>query len=68
MKTLINKMTSAVSNAVLFAAAIVMAGLGFALVGTLALFGVLALGVALLAAPFVGRPDVAPQDENVQTA
>jgi len=53
MKNLINKITTAVSGAVLFAAALAMAGLGFAVLGTLALFAIMALGLALLAAPFV---------------
>ncbi len=52
MTNLIHKLSSALSNAVLFAAAVIMAGLGFAVVGTLALFALLAVGVAMIAAPF----------------
>jgi len=54
MTTLINKITTAISGAVLFAAAMVMTGLGLAVVATLAAFAFLAVGVALLAAPFAG--------------
>lgn len=57
MTSLINKFSTAVSSTVLFAAAIVMAGLGFAFLGMLALFALMALGVALIAAPFVAQPD-----------
>lgn len=53
MKTLINKVTTAISGAVLFAAAIAMAGLGFAVIASLAIFAFFALGIALLASPFV---------------
>ncbi|WP_371170822.1 hypothetical protein [Aliiroseovarius sp. 2305UL8-7] len=52
MNTLINKITSAVSGAILFVAAIAMAGLGFAAVGVLALFALVGIGIALIAAPF----------------
>lgn len=54
MTNLMNKLTSAVSNVVLFAVAIAMAGLGFVFVGTLALFSLMAFGIALIAVPFVG--------------
>jgi hypothetical protein len=65
MTTLINKFTSALSNAVLFAAAIAMAGLGFAVVGTLALFAMMAVGVAMIAAPFVRQPQPATDDVDI---
>lgn len=65
MKTLINKATSAISGAVLFAAAVAMAGLGFAVIASLAIFALFAVGVALLAAPFVS---MAQQDEAVSDA
>jgi len=57
MKNLINTITATASNAVLFAAAIAMAALGFVTLGTLAIFAFIALGLALLAAPFVGLSD-----------
>ncbi len=63
MKNLMNKATSAISGAVLFAAAIAMAGLGFAIVASLAIFALFAIGIALLAAPFVS----AGQQEDVVT-
>ncbi|MEL7345080.1 MAG: hypothetical protein AAFN59_09510 [Pseudomonadota bacterium] len=56
MTNLIKKLSAALSNTVLFAAAIIMAGLGFAVVGTLALFALVAFGIALIAAPFVSEP------------
>lgn len=64
MTNLINKLSAALSNTVLFAAAVFMAGLGFAVVGTLALFALMAVGVAMIAAPFAATqhttdPDVA---------
>ena len=62
MTNLITKTKAAVSNTVLFAAAVIMMGLGFAFVGALALFGLMAMGVALLAAPFVARPVPATAD------
>lgn len=55
MTNLMTRIKSAVSNTVLFAAAIVMAGLGFALMGMLALFALITVGVALIAAPFVAQ-------------
>jgi len=39
-----------------------MAGLGFAAVGTLALFALLAIGVAMIAAPFVPQSQQAAVD------
>ncbi len=68
MNNLINKITSAVSGAVLFAAACVMAGLGFAVLGTLAVFALFAVGIALLAAPFVAlaqKSDADVEDAEV---
>ncbi len=52
MKTLIDKTTSAVAAVVLFAAACAMVGLGFALAGALAVFALISVGIAILAAPF----------------
>ena len=66
MTTLINKITTAVSGAVLFAAAIAMAGLGFAVIATLALFAFLAVGIALLAAPFANT--ASQEDEIIENA
>ncbi len=63
MKALTNTLKTALSNVVLFAAACVMAGVGFAFVATLAVFAFFAMGVALFAAPFVGlsqSQDAAP--------
>lgn len=52
MKNLINKATSHVSGAALFAFRVVMAGIGLATISVLALLALTAVGVALLAAPF----------------
>jgi membrane protein implicated in regulation of membrane protease activity len=57
MTTLIEKLTSAMSSTVLFIAAVIMAGLGFAVIGTLALFALVAIGVAIIASPFLARAD-----------
>lgn len=53
MTNLFNKLSNALSNVVLFTAAVVMAGLGFAVVGALALFALVAVAVAMIASPFV---------------
>ena len=66
MKTLINKLTSTVSDVVLFTAGLVMAGLGLAFVGTLAMFALIAVGIALLVSPFLrlSQPTAAPVTED----
>lgn len=53
MTTLITKTKTALSNAVLFAIAIFMVGLGFAFVGTMALFGLVAVGAAMIGSLFI---------------
>ncbi|MEO1637917.1 MAG: hypothetical protein AAFU41_01555 [Pseudomonadota bacterium] len=53
MNTLITKIKSAISTAALLIFGAVMAGLGLATVGLLALFALVTIGMALLAAPFV---------------
>ncbi|MBT8459331.1 MAG: hypothetical protein KJN60_06675 [Boseongicola sp.] len=63
MTNLINTLTSAMSNAVLFTAAVVLAGLGFAFVGTLALFALVAIGVTIIASPFFAHA----ADDPVET-
>ena len=60
MKNLTNKATSLLSGAALFAASVVMAGIGLATISILALFALTAVGVALLVSPFVA---VAPIGE-----
>lgn len=68
MKPLINQLTAAVSGAVLFVAAIAMAGLGFLFLGALALFGFMALGLALLATPFArARQNVSQPADEIET-
>lgn len=66
MNTLINKTKAALSNIVLIASACVMAGLGFAVVATLAISGLIAVGVALAVAPFMTTADA--QDEQAVAA
>lgn len=65
MTTLIAKLKSAVSTAVLFAAGIFMIGLGFAFVGTIALFGLVALGIAMAASLFVTPAATEAGDEEI---
>lgn len=62
MTDLMNKFSTALSHTVLFAAAVVMAGIGFAVVGTLALFALMAIGVAMIAAPFIAKHHAADAD------
>jgi len=62
MTNLITKFKSAVSTAVLFAAAVFMVGLGFAFVGTIALFGLVAVAVAMIASVFVTPTVPVPTD------
>ncbi len=64
MTNLFNKLGTALSNTVMFAAAVIMAGLGFAVMGTLAVFAVLAIGIALIAAPFAMQPQTPATDED----
>ncbi|MEM7470726.1 MAG: hypothetical protein AAF340_05185 [Pseudomonadota bacterium] len=56
MTNLVTKLRAALSNAALFTATLVMACLGFAFVGTLALFVLLAVGIAMICAPFATDP------------
>jgi len=65
MKTLINKTASAVSTMALFAIGSVMALLGLSVVGVLAMFALFTVGLAFLAAPFVGM--VQPTVEDAET-
>ena len=64
MKNLINKATSTLSGIVLFAFGCVMAGLGLATVGVLALFALAAVGLSLLAAPFVSQTQPAAEETD----
>jgi hypothetical protein len=70
MKTLITKAKSIISGGALFACGCVMAGIGLAVMSLLALFALFAVGVALLAAPFValGRADGLNENDVVDTA
>ena len=65
MTDLKNKISAALINTVLFAATIALAGLGFALIGTLALFGVIAVGIAMIAAPFALKSQPTDTDAAV---
>ena len=72
MNTMINKAASAVSGVALFAIGCVMAGMGLAVVSVLALFALVAVGLAIVAAPFANRiqADVAErmQAESASTS
>ncbi len=65
MKNLINKLTVATSGAVLFVLGCVMAGLGFAVLGMLALFALATVGIALLASPFLAAKQPQTDDAEV---
>ena len=62
MTTLMTKLTSAMATGVLFLSAGVMAGLGFAVIATLAVFAFSAVGLALIAAPFANLAQRAVSD------
>ncbi len=62
MYTLIEMSVSAICGIVLFAAACAMVGLGFAVIGMLALAALVAIGVAVLIAPFAARFHTGPDD------
>lgn len=65
MTNLINKFSSALSNTVLFATGVTLAGLSFIFLGTIALFALMAVGVALIASPFVAIPQGEPADAEL---
>lgn len=65
MTNLIASFKTAVSNVALFTAAVVMVGLGFAFVGTIALFGLVAVGVAVIASAFTSPNTPAPADDEI---
>ncbi len=69
MKTLLNKTASTLSGAVLFCIGGLMAGIGLTVIVLLAMFGLAAAGLAILAAPFVAsaRPDWL-QEERAEAA
>ena len=64
MNDLVNKFTSALSGIALFSIGCAMALLGFVLVGILALFAFVSVGLAILASPFVAMAR-APEDAPV---
>ena len=63
MNTLFAKITSALSTAVAIVAALTLAGLGFAVVATLATFALAAMGIAMLAAPFLMKDQAADESD-----
>ncbi len=63
MSNLITKTGQAISNAVLFCIGLAMAGLGLLVAGFLALFGLMAVGLALLASPFVASAIEQPEKD-----
>jgi hypothetical protein len=64
MKNLINKATSLMSGAALFAFGVVMAGIGLATISVLALLALTAVGMALLAAPFAAMAQTSEVDAD----
>ena len=62
MNTLITKTKSALSAAALFTIGATMAGLGLATVGVLALLGLVAIGAAMLTAPFLAMAQPGTKD------
>lgn len=66
MKNLVNKIKNSVSNIVLFVTAIIIASMGLATMGVLAVFAILAIGLIFLAAPFIGFPE--GHDDEVESA
>ena len=65
MNTIVSKFATTVSSVVLFAAACVMAGLGFATLSVLAVFALVAIGMAMLAAPIMAmaQPEMQPETQ-----
>ncbi len=63
MTTFFNKAAASLSSVVLFCIGGLIAGIGLSVVALLAMFGLAAAGLAMLAAPFVARshPDLAAQ-------
>ena len=57
MTTLLDKAASTLSGVALFCIGALMAGIGLSVVALLAMFGLAAAGLALLAAPFVASAD-----------
>ena len=62
MTTFLKKASATVSGAVLFCIGCAMAGIGLSVIMLLALFGLAAAGLALLAAPFVTQTDADQPD------
>ena len=56
LKTVLEKVTSAAAAVLALFAACALAGLGFAIMAGLAMFALVATGLALLAAPFMPAP------------
>lgn len=67
MKNLINTITSTVAGFGLFCVACVMAGIGLAVVGLLAMFAIAAAGLALLATPLLTFLQPRDADTTQQT-
>lgn len=70
MKTLLNKVTSALSGLVLFAAGCAMAVMSLSFVAFLAMFALTVAGLAILVSPFIDLDDLTtrPVEDDAQTA
>lgn len=64
MKSLMTKASNAASSLALLVFGGVLAGLGLAMMGVLALFAFAALGVALIAAPFMALSQTSDAEEQ----
>lgn len=63
MTKLFNKVSHAISGAILFVLGCAMAGLGLMVMGFLALFALAAMGLAVIAAPFVAMAQSNAQEQ-----
>ena len=65
MRTFLTKITATFSQIVVLTAAAVMTGLGFAAIAMLAVFAFIAVGIAMLAAPFAAQAAAPVEDAEV---
>ncbi|MEL6125723.1 MAG: hypothetical protein AAGJ92_05995 [Pseudomonadota bacterium] len=68
MKTILDKAAATVSGIVLFCVACLMAGLGLSVIAFMALFGLAAGFLALLASPFIAMAIPAEKADTAETA
>lgn len=66
MKSLLTKVISTAAAAVVLFVGCMMAGLGLTVIAFLAMFGLAAIGLALLAAPFMAVPKQDSEDAEFE--